>query len=164
MLSSEGSTAALIRSAVPDDATALYQLIVELAAHEGLAGELKVTGLHLSEELSRARPTASFLIAEQAERAVGFCAWYHGFSTFEGRPTLFVEDVFVRAPARRQGIGGALLRKVATLAAAEGLPRIEWRVQRSNEAAIGLFERSGFPVVDDWKFCRVSPTTVLTLE
>ncbi|WP_457309645.1 N-acetyltransferase family protein [Sphingomonas sp. UYAg733] len=147
-----------MRPAAHSDAASLRQLIEELAVEEGLSGELHATEGLLATELSRPSPTANFLLAERDGAPLGFCAWYHGFSTFESRRTAFIEDVFVRHAARRKGIGAALLRHVALEAASYGLPRIEWRVQRSNEDAIKLFERAGLRVVDDWLFCRASPT------
>ena len=150
-----------LRPAVAGDEALLLRLISELAETEGLADELKATRHSLAAELARTSPTGRFILAEMDGEPVGFCAWYRAFSTFEGRVTLFVEDVFVRPGARRRGIGSALLAVVARAAEAEGSPRIEWRVQRTNAEAIGFFARRGLTIVDDWGFCRTAPAKLL---
>lgn len=151
-----------LRPAVAGDEVLLLHLIRELADAEGLTDELKATRQSLAAELARTSPTGQFILAELDGKPVGFCAWYRAFSTFEGCPTLFVEDVYVRSDARRRGIGSALLAAVASTAEVEGSPRIEWRVQRTNADAIGFFTRRGLDIVDDWRFCRTAPAKLLS--
>jgi len=152
-----------LRSGVPGDEGVLLQLIGELAETEGLADQLRATRHALAEELSRLSPIGRFILAEMEGEPVGFCAWYHAFSTFEGCATLFIEDVYVRPGARRRGIGSALFALVARTAEVEGCPRIEWRVQRANADATAFFAGRRLKVVDDWRFCRVTPRKLLSV-
>ena len=151
-----------LRNAAPGEEALLLELIDELAEAEGLADQLRATRHSLAKELARTSPTGRFILADLGGKPVGFCAWYYAFSTFEGRATLFVEDVYVRPAARHRGIGSALLAAVARVAEVEKSPRIEWRVQRSNADAIGFFTRRGLNIVDDWRFCRTAPAKLLS--
>ena len=121
-----------IRPADVRDATTLVAMIAELAAEEGMAGAMVATAADLARAIDQPYPACRFLMAEWDGRAAGYCASYAGFSTFIGRATMFVEDVFVRPDHRGRGIGSALIAEVCRLALDANLERVEWRVQTIN--------------------------------
>lgn len=135
-------------------------MIGELATEEGLPGEMVATAADLAEAMDQPHPACSFLIADWAGRAAGYCASYPGFSTFLGRTTMFVEDVFVRPQHRDRGIGSALLAEICRRALDANLGRVEWRVQTINQPAIDHFRRAGIAANADWKFCRLGPADI----
>jgi GNAT superfamily N-acetyltransferase len=130
-------------------------MIAELATEEGMPGEMAATAADLVEAMNQPQPVCRFLIADWDGRTAGFCASYLGFSTFLGRATMFVEDVFVRPEHRSRGIGSALLADICRLALDRNLGRVEWRVQTINQPAIDHFHRAGIAANADWKFCRL---------
>lgn len=144
-----------IRRAGPEDAQELAALIGELATEEGLTEELSAKASDFATAIAREPPACRFTIAEW-NGVVGFCAAYPAFSTFLGKSTMFVEDIFVRPAARRRGVGSALLAEVCDHALGQGMGRVEWRVQSVNHAAIAQFDRAGISANCDWKFCRLT--------
>lgn len=130
-------------------------MIAELATEESMPGDMVATVADLAEPMDQPHPVCRFLIADWDGLPTGYCASYPGFSTFIGRATMFVEDVFVRPQHRGRGIGSALLAEICRLALYKNLDRVEWRVQTINQPAIDHFRRAGITVNADWKFCRL---------
>jgi GNAT superfamily N-acetyltransferase len=94
---------------------------------------------------------------------VGFAAWFHSYSTFEGRHGLFLEDIFVREPWRRRGLARAMFARLAAHCVEQGLTRLEWRVLAWNDPAIRFFESLHAPVNDEWRFGRMSQAQIAAL-
>jgi len=152
-----------IRAAAPGDEVALVGLIGELAAYENLTHLLRVTPDALALQLFGARPAAEALVAERGGAIVGFALHFATFSTFLGRPGLYLEDLYVQPAHRGSGIGTALLRRLARLAVERGCGRFEWSVLDWNAGAIRFYERIGATVVPDWRICRVTGDALAAL-
>lgn len=144
-----------IRPATRADLPLIAQLIRDLAEYERLSDEVRfdldVMGGHLFGE----RPAAEVLIGEIDGTPQGFALFFHNFSTFEGRPGIYLEDLFVRPDARGAGLGKALLVRLAALARSRGCARFEWSVLDWNEPSIGFYKSLGARMMDDWRIMRV---------
>ncbi len=147
---------ATIRPARPDDSAAIATLIRELAAYERLEHEAQATADDLRRHLFGERPAAEALIAEVDGQAIGFALYFTNFSTFRGRPGLYLEDLFVRPEHRGRGIGRGLLASVARLAVARGCARVEWAVLDWNEPSIGFYRSLGARPMDEWTVFRLA--------
>jgi len=145
-----------IRPASRADVAAIVRLIHGLAEFEKLTHLVEVTPESLAPHLFGERPVAEALVAERAGRIVAFALFFTNFSTFLARPGLYLEDLFVEAEARGQGIGQALLEHLARLAASRGCGRFEWSVLDWNEGAIRFYQRMGATVMPDWRICRIA--------
>jgi GNAT superfamily N-acetyltransferase len=145
-----------LRPATPSDVPAILGFIRELAAYEKLEHQVVATEPLLAEHLFGPRPAAEVVIAEHGGRAVGFALFFRNFSTFLGRPGLFLEDLYVQPHARGLGIGRALLRHLAGLAVERGCGRLDWNVLDWNAPAIGFYQKLGAEVLPDWRTCRVA--------
>jgi len=146
----------LIRPAVPDDVPLILQLIRDLAEYEKLSHEVSATEALLHEYLFGPRRVAESLIAELDNQPVGFALFFHNFSTFLGRPGIYVEDIFVRPASRGRGVGRELLRHIARLAVERNCGRLEWSVLDWNEPAIGFYRKLGAKPMDEWTVFRVT--------
>ena len=144
-----------IRAATPADLPLICELIRDLAAYERLADEVRFDQTVLGTKLFGPRPYAEVVIGELDGAAQGFALFFHNFSTFEGRPGIYLEDLFVREPARGSGLGQALLAHLAALAVARDCARLEWSVLDWNEPAIGFYEKLGARAMDDWTIMRL---------
>jgi GNAT superfamily N-acetyltransferase len=147
-----------LRPAQPDDAQAIVGLIRELAEFEQLSHLVEVTPDMLRAQLWGPRPAAEALVAEQSgdRSVVAFALFFTNFSTFLGRPGLYLEDLYVQPTQRGRGIGAALLEHLAALAVERGCGRFEWSVLDWNADAIGFYERMGATVLPEWRICRVT--------
>ena len=145
-----------LRPAAPSDLPAILGFIRELAAYERLEHQVVATEALLAEHLFGPRPAAEVVIAEVDGRAVGFALFFHNFSTFLGRPGMFLEDLYVQPHARGLGIGRALLRHLAGLAVERGCGRLDWNVLDWNAPAIGFYQKLGAEVLPDWRTCRLT--------
>jgi GNAT superfamily N-acetyltransferase len=150
------SIPARLRPADAADAAAIVGLIGELAAFERLTHLLEVTPQRLAEHLFGVRPAAEAVVAERDGRLVGFALFFTNFSTFLGRPGLYLEDLYVQPPERGRGTGQALLEHLGALAVARGCGRFEWSVLDWNADAIRFYERMGATLLPDWRICRVT--------
>lgn len=144
-----------IRPAQSADLSLIAELIRALAEYEKLAHEVRFDEAVLGEKLFGARPYAEVVIGEVDGAAQGFALFFHNFSTFEGRPGIYLEDLFVRPAARGAGLGKALLAHLAALAVERGCARLEWSVLDWNEPAIGFYKLLGARMMDDWTIMRV---------
>jgi GNAT superfamily N-acetyltransferase len=145
-----------IRFAQPGDVPAIHAMIGALAEFEKLAHLCVATEAHLAEALFGPRPSAEVLIACKDRTPAAFALFFHNFSTFLGRPGLWLEDLFVLPEHRRQGCAQALLRALAGIARERGCGRFEWAVLDWNAPAIAFYRSHGATVLPDWRIVRVT--------
>lgn len=156
-----------IRPATPADLPLICALIRELAEYEHLAHEVRfeeaAMGAYLFGPNGDRGPMAEVLIAELDGVGVGFALFFHNFSTFEGRPGIYLEDLFVRPEARRHGLGKALLSHLAALAVERGCARLEWWVLDWNAPSIAFYQSLGARPMDEWTVMRVDGAALVQL-
>ena len=145
-----------IRPAAKADVPAILRFIGELAEYEKLPHEMVATEALLHRHLFGLRPMAEVLIAEMEGREVGFSLFFHNFSTFLGKPGIYLEDIYVQPQARGKGVGTALLKEIAKLAVARDCGRLEWSVLDWNEPSIGFYLSLGAVAMSDWTMYRVT--------
>jgi GNAT superfamily N-acetyltransferase len=146
----------MIRPATPEDIPAIVQLIRALAGYEKLSHQVVVDEARLREHLFGPRPYAEVLLAEDSGAVVGYALFFHTYSTFLGRPSLYLEDLFVLPEQRGRGHGKGLLARLAKLAVERGCGRFEWMVLDWNTPAIQFYESLGASVSPEWKLCRMT--------
>ncbi len=147
-----------IRPATPSDVEHIFKLIKALAEFEQLSAQVTGNQESLAEHLFGERPYAEAIVAEITEnnpQIVGFALFFYNYSTFLTKPGIYVEDIFVLPAYRTQGIGKALLTKIAQIAWSKQLGRLEWTVLDWNQSAIAFYEHLGAEVLPDWRVCRV---------
>jgi GNAT superfamily N-acetyltransferase len=144
-----------IRAAAPTDVPVIRQLVQELADYEREPDAVEATEADLHDALFGADPAAGALVAELDGEVVGFALWYRTFSTWKGKPGLWLEDLFVRPRARGTGLGKALLVELAKICVERGWPRFEWWVLDWNEPAHGFYRTLGGRPEDAWTVWRV---------
>ena len=149
-----------INSATEADVPILLAMIRELAEFERLAHELEVTANSLRAALFGERPVAAALLARVGDKPVGYAVYFQTFSTFVGRPGIFLDDLFVRPAFRNRGIGRALLEAVAKIRMEIGGGRFEWIALRWNENAFRFYRSLGVKVMDDWALLRMNSREV----
>jgi len=152
-----------IRPATPDDLPLIAQFIRDLAEYEKLSDEVRFDEATLGSKLFGPRPYAEVLIGEVDGEPQGFALFFHNFSTFEGKPGVYLEDLFVRPDARGSGLGKALLARLAAIAVERDCARLEWWVLDWNEPAIGFYKRLGAKPMDDWTVFRVDGDALCAL-
>ena len=152
-----------VRPATSADLPLIAALIRALADYEKLADEVRFDEAVLGEKLFGPRPYAEVLIAELDGAAQGFALFFHNFSTFEGKPGIYLEDLFVRPAARGSGLGKALLAELAALALARDCARLEWSVLDWNAPAIGFYKKLGARLMDEWTVMRVDGAALAQL-
>ncbi|MFP4208509.1 MAG: N-acetyltransferase family protein [Wenzhouxiangella sp.] len=145
-----------LRWAEPGDEAGILGLIRELAEYERLAHEVTATPALLAEHLFGEDAVAEALLAEIDGEAVGFALFFRNFSTFLGRPGLYLEDLYVRQSQRGRGIGRALLGRLAELARQRGYGRMEWSVLDWNQPAIEFYQSLGAQAMSEWTVYRLS--------
>ena len=145
-----------IRAAVEDDVPLILAFIRELAEYEKLSHEVSATEEVLRESLFGERRVAEALLAHSDGEPAGFALFFHNFSTFLGRPGIYLEDLYVRPEFRGSGIGRTLLAHLAKLAKERGCGRLEWWVLDWNEPSIGFYKSLGAVAMDDWTVYRVT--------
>ena len=145
-----------IERAAPRDVPLILRLIKALAEYERMSGDVVATEEGLRETLFGARPSAEVVIAYAGEEPAGFALFFQNYSTFLGRPGLYLEDLFVVPEYRGRGYGKALLQHLASLAVERGCGRFEWSVLDWNEPAIGFYKKLGAKPMDAWTIFRVT--------
>jgi GNAT superfamily N-acetyltransferase len=153
----------VIRPATPDDLPVIAQLIRELAEYERLADKVVLDEARLGEHLFGPRPYAEVLLAEDAGAVVGLALFFHNYSTFGGRPGIYLEDLFVRPAARGKGLGKALLLALARLAVERDCCKVEWSVLNWNEPSIRFYESLGAKSQDEWTVYRLDAAAITRL-
>jgi GNAT superfamily N-acetyltransferase len=144
-----------IRAATPADISLIGEFIRDLAEYEKLAHEVRFDEAVMAQKLFGPRTFAEVLIGEIDGTPQGFALFFHNFSTFEGRPGIYLEDLFVRPDARGSGLGKALLGKLAALAVERDCARLEWSVLDWNTPAIDFYKALGARPMDEWTVYRV---------
>jgi GNAT superfamily N-acetyltransferase len=144
------SPAFSLRAATEEDVPTVLGFVRALADYEKLLHACVATEADFLRCLFGPKRLARAVIAEVEKNPVGMALWYYTLSTFAGRPILFVEDVFVLPARRGQGIGRALFRHMARVAAAEDCVGMEWRVLNWNQPSIDFYARIGARPVTDW--------------
>jgi GNAT superfamily N-acetyltransferase len=150
------SASLTIRPAVESDVPEVLAFIRELAIYERLEHEVVATEAQLRAALFGDRPYAEVALACLDAVPVGFALFFHNFSTFIGKPGIYLEDLFVRPAGRGQGIGKRLLAWLARTALERGCARLDWSVLDWNEPSIGFYRGLGAVALDDWITMRVS--------
>ena len=152
-----------IEPARPADVPVLIELICDLAEYERLRDQVRIGPDDLACHLFGPRPYAEAAIARAGDEVVGFALWFHNYSTFEGRPGLYLEDLFVRPAMRGRGYGEALLRYLARVAVERDCARFEWSVLDWNAPALAFYRKLGAVAMDEWTVQRVSGEALLAL-
>jgi GNAT superfamily N-acetyltransferase len=146
-----------IRAATPKDVDAIGRMIRELAVFEREPDAVKTTSAQLHDSLFGHDAVASALLAlDEAGEPAGFALWYRTFSTWEGVPGLFLEDLYISEHERGSGLGRALLTALARIVVRNDWRRLEWNVLRWNSEAIAFYDSLGGRPLDDWLTYRLS--------
>jgi GNAT superfamily N-acetyltransferase len=148
--------ALLLRPARPEDSALILGLIRELAEYERLAAEVVATETEIESTLFGENPVARCILAFAGSEPAGFALFFRNYSTFLGRPGLYLEDLFVRPAFRRHGIGRRLLAELARIATDEDCGRFEWAVLDWNAPAIKFYRSLGAVAMDDWTVYRLT--------
>tara|TARA_R110002096_G_scaffold16106_11_gene55016 strand:- start:4168 stop:4641 length:474 start_codon:yes stop_codon:yes gene_type:complete len=145
----------MIRPATPDDIPAIHALLLELAEFEKITEWVEATEESTRNALFGEQPTAEALVAEIDGQIIATAIFFQNYSTFVGRPGLYLEDIYVQPAHRSSGIGRALLRELAILAHERGCGRMEWTVLDWNQRAIDFYEKLGAEIMTDWRLVRL---------
>jgi len=151
-----------IRPATPDDVPLITSMVRELAEYEKLADQAVATEADFARELFGPSPKAHALIVEHEGQPAGFALYFYNFSTFLGRPGIYIEDVFVRPEFRRNGYGRKIFKYLANKALAEGCGRMEWWVLDWNAPAIEFYRGLGAVAMDEWTVQRLTGDALKT--
>jgi diamine N-acetyltransferase len=146
----------LIRRARRDEAGVVLSLIRELAEYEKLLHEVEATEAMIADALFGENPRLFCDIAEWNGAVAGFAVWFVNFSTFSGRPGIYLEDLFVRPHLRGNGIGKALLSHLAKECVANNWSRLQWSVLDWNAPSIAFYKSLGADLMDEWTICKVA--------
>jgi GNAT superfamily N-acetyltransferase len=152
-----------IRAATANDVPAILSLIRDLAEYERAPNEVVATEASLEEALFGPRPAAEVLLGEAAGEPVAFALFFQNFSTWMGRPGLYLEDLFVKPGVRGKGYGRALLVRLAQIAAERGCGRMEWAVLDWNEPAIEFYRKLGARPNEEWTIFRLTRDGIANL-
>ena len=145
-----------IRPARVEDVPVILGLIRELATYERAPDEVTATEEQLVDVLFGEKPVAEVLLAFEGKSPVGFDVFFHNFSTWLGRPGLYLEDLFVKPDKRGKGYGRALLVDLAKVARDRGCGRMEWAVLDWNEPAIKFYRSLGAKPMEEWTVFRLT--------
>src|SRR5437870_10497701 len=145
-----------IRSATVTDVPIILQLIRDLATYGREPNEVTATEDQLVDVLFGEKPTAEVALAFEGKAPVGFAVFFHNFSTWLGRPGLYLEDLFVKPEVRGKGYGRALLVYLAKIARDRGCGRMEWAVLDWNEPAIQFYRKLGAKPLEEWTVFRLT--------
>ena len=152
-----------LKPATQNDVPVILQFIKELAEYEKLSQEVVATEDRLRTSLFGARPAAEVVIAYASDEPVGFALYFQTFSTFLGRPGIYLEDLYVTPARRSQGIGRRLLAYVARVAVDRGYGRMEWSVLNWNEPALVVYRKIGARPMDEWTVQRLTGDALKSL-
>ena len=145
-----------LRFATADDAGLILDFIRQLADFEKMTDEVVTDEDQLRQSLFGERRVAEVVIASYDDEPAGFALFFHNFSTFLGRPGIYLEDLFVIPKLRGHGIGQVLLSHLAEIAVDRGCGRLEWAVLDWNVDAIRFYERLGAKPMDEWTVFRLT--------
>ncbi len=150
------NTKIFIRSATENDVPIIFALIKELAEFEKLADQIKTSEDELRNTLFGKDKFVEILLAEYEHKVVGQALFFKNFSTFLGKPGIYLEDLYVKPDMRGKGIGKALLDKIISIAKDRNYGRVEWSVLDWNEPAIDFYKKIGAKPLDDWTIFRLT--------
>ena len=153
----------LIRKAEPNDVALILDFIKQLAVYEKMLNEVIAEEETLAEYLFCEKPFAHVVIGEYKNEPVGFALFFTNFSTFLGRPGIFLEDLFVKPEHRGKGFGKSILIFLTKLAVDNNFGRVEWSVLTWNEPAINFYKNLGAVPMDEWKVFRLTGEYMLKL-
>ena len=148
--------ATVIRTATAADAPQILAFVRALAAYERAPDAVEATAEALLRDGFGPQPFFRCLIAEYDGHPAGFALYFFNYSTWMGRPGIYLEDIFVEPPFRGRGIGKALLKQVAAAALANNCPRLQWEVLDWNTPAIEFYRSMGAEFLDEWRNVRIS--------
>jgi GNAT superfamily N-acetyltransferase len=146
-----------IAPATPADVPLLLELVRELARFEKLEHEVEATVESLHQALFGPQPMAGVLLARGDDGVAGYAIYFFTFSSFVGRAGIWLEDVYVRPPFRKQGLGRQLIEAVARIGVERGCGRFEWTALDWNERALNFYRGLGAQVRKEWVLLRVEP-------
>lgn len=149
-------TAYSIREATPDDVAVIRRLVLELAVYERLEHEMIASDELFGEALFGPAKCAECLLADVEQQSIGLALFFTNFSTFLGRPGIYLEDLFVKPEFRGHGIGKALLTRVAELAVERNCGRLEWSVLNWNRPSIEFYQKLGAVPMSGWTVYRLT--------
>ena len=152
-----------IRPARVEDVPLILELIRDLATYERAPKEVTATEKQLVGVLFGEKPVAEVLLAFEGKSPVGFAVFFYNFSTWLGRPGLYLEDLFVKPEKRGKGYGRALLVDLAKVARDRGCGRMEWAVLNWNEPAIKFYRSLGAKPMEEWTVFRLTPDGIAKL-
>lgn len=147
-----------IRRAKPiaKDADTLFQFVCALAKYERELSKVEVTSKILLAQMGQSNPPFEALIAETSSGvSVGFALYFQTYSTWKGKPGIWLEDIFVLEEMRGKGIGKLLIQSVIDIAIGQECGRVEWSVLDWNKPSIGFYRSIGARILEDWKICRL---------
>ncbi|HZF73382.1 MAG TPA: GNAT family N-acetyltransferase [Gemmatimonadaceae bacterium] len=146
-----------IVAATRGDVPLIRQFILELAEYEkAKPGEAPVTEQDLTKTLFGDRPAAEVLIAYLGDEPAGFALYFHNYSTWLGKRGIYLEDLFVKPPFRKHGVGFALLRELARIAIDRDCGRVDWAVLNWNDLAISFYKQIGAKLMNEWSTFRLT--------
>ena len=160
---STGSQPVRIRPATPEDVSLVLAFIRELAIYERLEHQVVATEADIATALFGPRPCAEVVLGYLGDTPVGFALYFHNFSTFLGKPGIYLEDLFVRPAARGHGIGRALLEWLARTTLERGGQRLDWAVLDWNTPSIGFYRSLGAVRLEEWQTFRLSAEALTKL-
>ena len=149
-----------VRPANGQDLPVIFGFIRALAEYENLSHEVVTNESELRHMLFGPRPFAEVVLAYTGKDVVGFALFFHTFSTFVGRPGLYLDDLFVNPEQRGKGYGKALMRHLARLALERGCGRFEWSVLDWNTPSINFYQRLGATLLNNWTVCRMDGVAI----
>ena len=152
-----------IRKAVPNDTPVIFDLIKKLAVYEKLENDVITSVEELQENIFK-NNFAKVLMAEEDGKPVGFALYFYNFSTFVGKPGIYLEDLFVEPEFRGKGYGKLLLIELAKIAEAENCGRLEWSVLDWNKPAIEFYKSLGAKPMDEWTVFRLDKAGIANLS
>lgn len=153
----------MIRPAAPSDTPTIVSLVRALADYERLSDAVVLDEARFHAHLFGPQPYAEVLLAEDDGNVVGFALFFHNYSTFLGRPGVYLEDIFVRPEYRGRGHGKALMAAVARLAVERGCGRMEWSVLDWNQPSIDFYRSLGAVPMGEWTTFRLAADALRSL-
>ncbi len=152
-----------IKFAEEKDIPTILNFIKDLAKYEKLENEVIATEESLRETLFGEKSFAEVLIAKENRTEVGFALFFHNYSTFLGKPGIYLEDLFVKEEFRGKGYGKSLLKKLAKITVERNCGRLEWSVLDWNEPSIKFYKKLGAVPMEDWTVFRIDKNSLLYL-
>ncbi len=152
-----------IRTAIPEDAETIFHLIYQLAVYEKLENDVITTPEELRVQIF-VKKYAEVIIAEENQKPIGFALYFHNFSTFVGKPGIYLEDLFVEPEHRGKGYGKALLVALAKIAKERNCGRLEWSVLDWNTPSIEFYKSLGAKPMDEWTVFRLDQNGIDALS